>query len=75
MIIILNITCIICSTYYNGLLNIADIPFKLLATKAHEKRGAQGEGGGGGGIFPRGPNMGAPRAASGQDKDKDCEGR
>ena len=51
MIITLNMTCIICSTYYNGLLNIADIPFKLLATKAHEKRGAQGQGGGGGGIL------------------------
>lgn len=38
MIITLNMTCIICSTYYNGLLNIADIPFKLLATKAHEER-------------------------------------
>ena len=75
MIIILSITCIIRSTYYNGLLNIADIPFKLLATKAHEKRGAQGESGSGGGIFPRGPNMGSPRAASSQDKNKDCEVR
>ena len=72
MFIILNMTCVVCSTYYNGLLNIADIPFKLLATKAYEKRGAQGQGGGGRGIFLRGPNMGAPGAACIQDKDKDC---
>lgn len=75
MIITLNMTCIICSTYYKGLLNIADIPFKLLATKAHEKTGAQGQGGGGGGIFLRGPNMGAPGAVYSQDKDKDSEVR